>query len=586
MSRGLPLLLPALALLAGAARADERDLEPVPPAIFFTDPHPATTAEVDYLVTNSFGDLNKAPQATETLVVRYGVVSAPRLALEIRRAANEPQTHHALLTVAALRDRYGAARELWVALEPMLAELRGAAEPYRRAFAALALGAFHGPASVPPPPGGHDPLVVQVAEAQARRTLEDAVRALGDLLDDPSAHFAVRVAASLALAKTGGPAARGALDPLRRVGPGGSDAFASHLESRMAVFAALGLLPVPGDEALLLHGLGMTDRRDRRAAALAVALQALAEPAPAWTREGAAETVLAALKAPIVKAQLEDGAEAAFARGVLALRASGVVAPEREWEDLFDVAVRASTEERTAVAAAQSLLFCPEPWFPAQAAEASRQGSLPAAVLSAFLLHLGSLGTRDGYEATKTWLTNPTRPPKGKPEGDVRTYAALGLLRALAAGRFTDPVLRAEVIDLLDRSARRTFVKGPVQDELIELLDAERRFLEDDPFYRLPERRLLDLEAVIDDPDALTAKDQRDVAVARLHALVLDVFGVREIKPGAPGQPNRSEMPQRRLKAFLERHGYFSRRDLLEGRGLRPLPQLDRGTDPERRLDR
>ena len=86
-------------------------------------------------------------------------------------------------------------------------------------------------------------------------------------LDDVNAHFAVRIATALAVAKTGGAEARKALDPARRVGPTGSDAFASHIESRMAVFAAMGLLPADGDQALLLHGLGMTDRRDRRAAA-------------------------------------------------------------------------------------------------------------------------------------------------------------------------------------------------------------------------------------------------------------------------------------------------------------------------------
>ena len=113
-------------------------------------------------------------------------------------------------------------------------------------------------------------------------------------------------------------------------------------------------------------------------------------------------------------------------------------------------------------------------------------------------LRLGALGTREGVDAVKAYLANPSRTPKGKAEWDVRYFAALGLLRALAQGRFTDPQLRKEALD--ERHPPRP---GEAADEDVlagrAALDAEtqrlhRRRLPDDAGDRLHLRGRLEPE--------------------------------------------------------------------------------------------
>ena len=71
---------------------------------------------------------------------------------------------------------------------------------------------------------------------------------------------------------------------------------------------------------------------------------------------------------------------------------------------------------------------------------------LKPTVLAAFLLLLGSGATPEGVEVCRHYLSNKGLRPKGKPEWDVRYFAAVGLLRALAAGRLADEELRAKAL--------------------------------------------------------------------------------------------------------------------------------------------
>ena len=112
------------------------------------------------------------------------------------------------------------------------------------------------------------------------------------------------------------------------------------------------------------------------------------------------------------------------------------------------------------------------------------------------------------------------------------------------------------------------------------------RSIEDHAFYRLPEERLLALEASFRDPDGLTARDLRDVGIARLNAMVPLLFNINAIRPGTPGQPNRTEMERRRLKGAVDRYPYFSRLELRRNRGRRLPSTTVAGEDPRRRLDK
>lgn len=572
-------LLAFLLAISRAAPADEvdRDLEPSPPWVFFDKPDPRTAEEIAALV-KGFDDLNQVIPAREALVKRFGVLSVPRLVrvlgAEGTQARNEPHTWNAALTASALRNTWGNARELWPLLEPLARLADQSAEPYRRAFSALALGAFRSPAFAPPRPLRSDPLLVRHPEIEVRKHLEQGLEVLGRHVDD--FHSAVRVAAALALGKSGAPKARTLLRAEERLRAGVDAAVAPH----QAVLLAVGLLQGQDDEPLLLAALKDGKREIRRAVALAVALQVLHDHPPGWTN--APERMLRALRAD-TKIQLEDGAEAVFARGVLAAHG---LAPE-EWRSLVDLARKPSTKEMAARSAAQCLLFCEEPWFPDLVLQSVTEGiDLKSTVLAAFLLLLGEDAREEGIEVCRKYLSNKGKRPRGKAEWDVRYFAAVGLLRALASGRLTDERLRTLAMAALDGGLERGLIPGPFRETLDRVLDLERRPLRENPDYALPEERLFEVERSFRDPHGLFARDIRDVAVVRLNDMVPVVFKVSNLKPGQPGDRDKSQVPRRFLKAWQDHFPYFTRLDLEADRGLRPPPEMPRGDDPQREVRR
>jgi len=349
---------------------------------------------------------------------------------------------------------------------------------------------------------------------------------------------------------------------------------------RQAILLAIGLLPGQDDEQLLREALRDEQRDIRRAAALAVAIQILHDHRPGWAN--APERMLRALKSERVKLHLEDGAEAVFARGILA--AQGLATPE--WDELFSLAQKPSTEEEAARAAAQCLLFCESPGFHDRILRSVQEGvDLKPTVLAAFLLLLGTDATAEGVEVCRQYLSNKGLRPKAKPEWDVRYFAAVGLLRALAAGRLSEGELRAKVLSTLDVGLKKGLQPGPFRDALAEVMDNERRQLAEDPYYTLPETRVASVEAAFHDPHGLFAKDVRDMAVVRLNDMVPVVFNVNQLKPGQPGDRDKSEIPRRFLKACQEQFPYFTRLDLKADRGYRP-PEVMPRSDPKLQVDR
>lgn len=572
------LVIGLAVLIAPVVQADDRDLEPLPPWIFFDTPDPETAEEIASLVAR-FDQMNRVQDSRGALVLRYGVLCVPRLVqvlgAEGRQARNEPHTWNAALTSYALRNTYGDARELWPLVQPLTTLLDEGAEPYRRAFAALSLGAFRGPHFTPDAPPRTDPTLKRIPEDDVRRDLGEALSALSRHVVDFHPH--VRVASALALGKSGAPNARELLSPETRLAGPQEDA---QVAPRQAVLLAVGLLPGQDDEPLLLDALNDEQREIRRPAALAVALQVLHDHPPGWTN--APSRMLRALTGFDVKIRLEDGAEAVFARGVLA--AEGL-AP-LQWDELFALAQRPSTEKSTARAAAQCLLFCDRPGFHERILKSVEEGmDLKPTVSAAFLLLLGTQGTAEGIEVCRQYLSNKGFRPKGKPEWDVRYFAAVGLLRALAAGRLSDEELRAKAMAVLESGLKKGLQPGPFRDALSEVMENERRQLTENPHYTLPESRVVSVERSFHDPHGLFAHDIRDMAIVRLNDMVPIVFNVNSLKPGQPGDRDKTEIPRRFLKACHEQFPYFTRLELRADRGRRPQESMPRG-DPRLEVDR
>jgi hypothetical protein len=570
----------ALALVAGAvagrpAGAGEREvLEPRPPWIFFSKPSPQTAAEIEDVVTGTFADLGKVAWGRDLLVFRYGLVSVPRLADEAK-GNNVTLTWNALLTLSALRDRFGPARELWPALEPITGVLRKGGEPYKKAFAALAIGSFHGSDTIPVSRGAESILDVRGApSALAREALATADRVLADvLLDEPVSD--VRSAAAFALAKRGGAdSGRGRkalLDPACW-----QDGFG--VEPRQAVILALGLLPGPGDDDRFLGALRHEEVRIRQAAALGIALQAVGEDAPRWATV-APLSILRALKADPVRLHLADGAETVFARGVLALRGN----VPGEWDLLYDVARDTNAADEAAAAAAQVLLFDPRPSLAEQAIAALRSGSvLKDPVVAAFLRIAGASGTEPGIALVRDYLGNRGKLPKGDETWNVRYHAVIGLLRAFVAGGLKDPALRSEAVQALHTAVKRGLPEGLFRTRLESLLD-KRRLAFADPKALLPEADLLAMEASFTCPHALLSHDIEDVAVHRLNAMVPPILHIHA-RRSTVGEPDKTDQPQRFLRVYLERFPYFRRIEFRTARGLRSVEVMDGDPDPEREV--
>ncbi len=597
----VPLAL-ALAAVGGLspARADE-DLQPTPPRIFFAEPDAATRLEIEALIDTSFADVSKAPVARDVLVRRFGPWSVAPVVQRVRGATNETVVWNAELTLGSLRRSLGPSQLLWPAIRPLLELSRAGSDPYRRAFAALALGTWYGPETVRRGPGSREGTAD--GATKARESLTDAMSALGAALGDDHPH--VQLAAALALGKIGGMASSAILSARLRAAP----TFAQ-VEPRLGTLLAFGLLPGE-DDGRIAAALKDPDSRVRAAAALAVTCWAVtqvdgegADPAPVALRKATElDPLLVATTNPALRETDWGAAEAAFARGMLA-RITGSMAV---WEDLFQLATRPATDRSVSVACAQALLFAPAQ-SPVRQEMARfllkpRLGG-PAAkdptVVAAFLLVAGSDGSPEGVHACLEYLRKRDREPLGRAEWDVRFYAAVGLVRAFAAGRIA-PAAREEAVEALAEGLSKGLRPGDpgartfrsVLEEVVG--KGARDALRADPEGRLPENAAARLAAGFVDPDALLAADPIDVAVDRLGDAVWVCFGLDGVEkaasggtsPGAPRQPSKEDQPLRYLMGWLSKEPYFTRLDLHRERGrTKPPPALPPEAARRELLDR
>ena len=595
---GAAAALGALALTLASARARAGDdVQPAPPILLFADPDEPARKTIDELVQNGFGDVSKAVVARDLLVRRFGLWAVRPLVERTTAGANEAIVRNAVLTLGSLRRAYGPSQHLWPAVPALAATVRReGSEPWRRAFAALALGLFYGPETVRR--GAASREGTEEGAAAARKALGDANAALLKALAD--GNWVVTASAALALGKIGGTSVASARAAVRRASPPPAAP-----EARVADLLSIGLLPLDED-ATLVAALHDDDRRVRAAAALAIACWAVAEvrSAPTGALAASASARAVALDAALRPSQNValregdvDGAEAAFARGMLALLSGR----SDTWDELFELATRPTTERRTATAAAQALLFAPRQ-AGARARLADLVGrenagrALHPTVVAAALLIAGSDGTDRGVEVCKDWLRDRGRDPHGDADGDVRFYGAIGLVRALVAGRVA-PERRELAVRALSEAVRAGLVADDARRDarsfrqvLRDLVRPLPEALARDPDARPDPRALVVLEGSFSDPDAIAADDPTDVVVDRLNDAVLALYGLdalpRAVVVGGSGErtPSREDQELRFLLGWLERDPYFVRLDLLRDRGRLPAPPTSPPGDDE--LDR
>ncbi len=580
----------ALCLVVGGVAAD--DHQPTPPRIFFAEPDNTTWGEIAPLIENSFGDVNKAPVARDVLVRRFGLWAVPPLLERLDRDTNESVSWNAILAIGSLRRTLGPSQHLWPAIRALSKVLRTGSDPYRRAFAALALGEFYGPDLARLGPWSRE----GTAEGfgKAREALADAQAALAEALGDDAAP--VQTAAALALGKIGGLEAAHLLL--------GAKPDLAHWQARAARLVGAGLLPGIDDGAFAT-ALKDGSSKLRAAAAIAVATWATAqvfgegtEPSGvAITRANEFEALLDPVRNTAVRTG-EDGAEAVFARGALA----HVTLKAGPWDELYRVATAPSTEADTAIAATQALLFSP-PQSAARRQMAEfigRDGSglqRDPAVVAGFLLVAGTDATPVGIHACREFLSNRARDPRGRVEWDPRFHAVIGLARALEAGTIEGPD-RLDVLKTLGEASKSLLPGDPgvrafkaVFEEVLGR--TARDALAADPALRLADKARARLEGAFVEPDAMTARDPIDLVADRLNDFVWILFGLDGVKPaasggigtGGPRQPRTDDEPQRFLMAWLRAEPYFTRLDLHRERGMVPSPPVP-PRDPAKEIDK
>ncbi len=575
------LLLPWAGLAGAPLEAADDDLEPRPPWVFFTTPDDEAARAIDLAVENGFGDLNKAVTARELLVRRFGLWSVPRLAAEVEAQRNDSGVLNATLTTIALREALGPAPALLPLLKPLIDAARHT-EPWRRAAAVLALGAFHGPEGLGEPRRYADRTQVTDPVVEARRLLEgEGYTLLESYLQDPNAP--VRVAAYLALAKSGGRAARERVDR-------GAPARDVAVEPRMARLVALGLMGVAGvaefDEERFLQALGDEETRVRAAAALGAALQAVSDAPPPWTR--APDRLLRAFSAAALSTGKADTAEVVFARGCLAALRQR---PD-EWSALLALATEPQISLEVAQAAAQVLLACDDAPLRSRALThlQGNRRALSEPVVASFLLRAGYDATPEGVRACREWLGNPSLGPASDRDWDVRWHAVVGLLRALAEGRVAGAETRKAAVEALEAAVEKGLHRDtPLLPPLAELLRAQRPLLLASPDHRLAERDVRAIEALLHCRHGLLARDLRDSAVQRANGLLRDgmllLGSMRALRPGPDREKDKDGSSKRFVERYLTAWPYLSRLDLLADRGRRP-PEALRFDRPEKVLDR
>jgi hypothetical protein len=572
------LLLPALLLLPARARAEDEVLQREPPWVFFTTPEEDAAVAIDRILETTFADLNLVVDSREKLVRRYGVWSVPRLARELASANHDSGVLNAALTAAALRAHLGPAPELAPLVRPLVSTARSV-EEWRRVAAMIALATFQGPEGVGREPRP-DKLIPNHPVAEARKLLgDDALDALRSGLRDQS--VAVRCVAALALGKIGGPVAGSMLRqevPLDDAAP----------PPRVSALLARGFLAHGGanDGELFIEALGDSERNVRAGAALGAALQVICDLPPAWT--DAPGRMLRALLTAAVNTGKQDTAEALFCRGCLAWKGQDA----RLWQEVLAVATSADVEDPVAEACAQVLVWCDDPAVRSHALGqiTGNFKALKPPVLASLLLKAASDGTREGMTAIAPWLANAGYAPRAQPDWDVRWHIVVGLLRALAAGRFADESVRASAIAALEQVARRGLDReAPLLPALERLLATHGPALTNRPAARLPEEVLRDIEAVCRCRYGILAPDLRAAGVARanrmLFEVILDLSDLKSFAPQRVKEKDKEGSARRFLQGYFLKWPFFARQDLQAGRGFRPAPRLS-FDDPAKVLDR
>lgn len=576
---GLLWLAGLLGLSGPGARAD--DVQPVPPRLFFAEPDDRTRAQIDDVIDKTFGDVTKVVAGRELLLRRFGLWSVPPLVERLRAGQNETIVRNATLALGALRREFGPSPHLWPAVPALTAVLRReGTDPWRRAFAALALGTFYGPETARRGPGSREGTTAGAAVAVEDLAAANAalLRAVGD------ANAPVSIAASLALGKIGSAAL--ASD---RAAQRGAVSLPSVPDARVADLLATGLLPLEDDRPIA-EALKDNDRRVRAAGALAAACWAVAslraEPTGAVAADAAERArALDALLRPDRNAllrDLKDGAAAVFARGMLALVADR---PE-PFLEIYETALRAGDDD-LALACAQALLFAPRP-SPVRRRLVELLGRENAGrayrepLIAAALMVAGSDGSDAGVDACRDYLRDRSRFPHGRVDWDVRYHGVIALARGLRAGRVS-PAARPIAAQALVEAGRAGLhddpkAEGPtLRDAVRDLGRAYVSALGANP-EAVPEAAAVErIEGAFADPTALTARDPVDVVVDRLNDEVTAIFGLDALPKAASGPigdrtPSVAGQELRFLLGWLERYPYFTRLDLRADRGRVAAP--------------
>jgi hypothetical protein len=579
-SRVAALLATALLCACGArASASPDDVQPTPPRQFFGEPDSVVREQIEKVIESSFGDVNKAASGRELILHRFGLAAVPQLLDRIRSGANESIVRNAILMIATLRREKGASTFLWPAIPVLTSVITNPKpDPWRRVFAALALGTFYGPETARRSPASRDGTAA--GKAAAEKALAEASQALLRSLGD--ADFNATAAASFALGKIGGMAAAAERGKQLDASPLPASPLA-----HVADLLSVGLLPT-GDDRLLSRRVGDGERRIRAAAALAMACWAVGEAVSAPSGELAARAAARAQELdsflkPAQNAALRediDGAEALFARGMLAL----VSGRMETWDELFEKAM-VTTDRLAAVALAQALVFAPKQ-SPARARLAEflthegigRDNANRAPIIAAALLVAGTDGTDRGVDACRAFLRDASREPRGKADYDVRFHAAIGLLRALAAGRVSPEKRETAVKALVEALKALPAAAETFRAALRDVAKSLEAALQNNPDARPTLAQVASVEAAFVDPDALTARDTIDVVVHRLNHALTEVFSLNNLPQRIIVMPDKTRVPNKEkqelflLDDWLGRYPYFTRLDLLRDRGREPAP--------------
>ena len=567
------LLLVALLGAPTLADAADRDLQPVPPRIVFENPEdfePETLVEISAQIEESFADLNKVTLARERLIRRFGLVSVIRLRQSLRggsgRGISQPHAWNAALTLAGMRDALGPAPAIQRAIPDLFKMLTGGGEEYGKAFAALAIGCF------PWTDGegaGADPRLKTVPGPTTLRNnihkrQRDAREFLATFAASPSNSGVLSRASLLALAKMGGAEASKlicAIDP---------KVSRNNLYQKALLLARA--FALASDAKPCFEALHKEQRDVAVAAALSVAVALLVEDRPDWTKDR--EAVDDQLEFLVKKGtkQKEEVAASLFGRGMNALVND---APKRDWQRIWEETTHASVKDHVAEVGAQVMLFCPQRWFQDEIVTwATRPTTPPShAVRSMVLLRAGELATPLAVEACIRWIRTGSERPKPRADWDPRWYAIVGLLRSLHRQRLTDPMLREQVIDALERAERAILKPSPFKDALERLLKQHGKVLRGSS--TLPRAALEDVERSMPDAWGLLAADARDVCAHRVNLLVEEIFNFGAIVPSKTGDPQKTLQGERYLRRYLDVYPYFSRLQFQKRRGVRDRVLID-----------